>query len=47
VMFEIPSRGDVKKVVIDGETITHRKPASLLTRSETQPRGIELEDASA
>jgi ATP-dependent Clp protease ATP-binding subunit ClpX len=47
VMFEIPSRGDVKKVVIDGETISQRKPASLLTRSETQPRGIELEDASA
>jgi ATP-dependent Clp protease ATP-binding subunit ClpX len=47
VMFEIPSRGDVKKVMIDGETISQRKPASLLTRSETQPRGIELEDASA
>jgi len=47
VMFEIPSRGDVKKVVIDGETISQRKPATLLTRGETQPRGIELEDASA
>jgi ATP-dependent Clp protease ATP-binding subunit ClpX len=47
VMFEIPSRGDVKKVVIDGETIGRRKPASLLTRSETQPREIELEDESA
>jgi ATP-dependent Clp protease ATP-binding subunit ClpX len=47
VMFEIPSRGDVKKVMIEGETILQRKPATLLTRSETQPRGIELEDASA
>ena len=40
-------RGDVKKVMIEGETILQRKPATLLTRSETQPRGIELEDASA
>ncbi len=45
VMFEIPSRGDVKKVVVDGRTIQRLKPAQLLTRSEVQ--AIELEDESA
>jgi ATP-dependent Clp protease ATP-binding subunit ClpX len=45
VMFEIPSRGDVKKVIVDAETIAHTRPAQLLTRSET--RGVELEDESA
>jgi ATP-dependent Clp protease ATP-binding subunit ClpX len=45
VMFEIPSRSDVKKVIIDGETITHQKPAQLITRSEA--RAVELEDESA
>ncbi len=45
VMFEIPSRGDVKKVIIDGETIARRKPAQLITRSEA--RAVELEDESA
>ncbi|HEU5347551.1 MAG TPA: ATP-dependent Clp protease ATP-binding subunit ClpX, partial [Ktedonobacterales bacterium] len=45
VMFEIPSRGDVKKVTIDGDTITRRKPAQLITRGEA--RAVELEDESA
>jgi ATP-dependent Clp protease ATP-binding subunit ClpX len=45
VMFEIPSRGDVKKVLIDADVIGHRRPAQLVTRSET--RGVELEDESA
>ena len=45
VMFEIPSRADVKKVVIDGEVIVNRKPAQFITRSEA--RAIELEDESA
>jgi ATP-dependent Clp protease ATP-binding subunit ClpX len=34
VMYEIPSRGDVKKVIINGDVInTHSKPL-LVTRSE-------------
>jgi ATP-dependent Clp protease ATP-binding subunit ClpX len=45
VMFEVPSRGDIKKVVIDGETIARQKSAQLITRSEA--RAIELEDESA
>ncbi|MGH2485189.1 MAG: ATP-dependent Clp protease ATP-binding subunit ClpX, partial [Ktedonobacterales bacterium] len=45
VMFEIPSRADVKKVVIDGDTIDRRKTAQLVTRAEA--RGVELEDESA
>jgi len=45
VMFEIPSRGDVKKVLIDAEVIGHLRPAQLITRGET--RGVELEDESA
>jgi ATP-dependent Clp protease ATP-binding subunit ClpX len=45
VMFEIPSRADVKKVVIDGDTINRLKTAQLVTRAEA--RGVELEDESA
>jgi len=45
VMFEIPGRADVKKVIIDADTINRRKPAQLMTRSDT--RGVELEDESA
>ncbi len=45
VMFEIPSRADVKKVVIDGEVILSHKPAQFITRGEA--RAIELEDESA
>ncbi len=44
-MFEIPSRGDVKKVVIDADAIKRKHPAQLLTRSETAR--VELEDESA
>ena len=44
VMYEIPSRGDVKKVVISGEVITsHTKPL-LVARSE---RANAFEDESA
>jgi ATP-dependent Clp protease ATP-binding subunit ClpX len=46
VMFEIPSRADVKKVVIDAGAIQRLKPAQLVTRGEVQP-AIELEDESA
>jgi len=45
VMFELPSRSDVKKVIVDADTIAHIKPAQLITRSE--PRSVELEDESA
>ncbi|HST88591.1 MAG TPA: ATP-dependent Clp protease ATP-binding subunit ClpX, partial [Ktedonobacterales bacterium] len=45
VMFEIPSRADVKKVVIDAETIQRHHSAQLITRAE--PRTVELEDESA
>jgi ATP-dependent Clp protease ATP-binding subunit ClpX len=45
VMFEIPSRADVKKVIIDGDTIGRRKPAQITTRNDA--RGVELEDESA
>jgi hypothetical protein len=44
-MFEVPSRGDVKKVMIDSETIAKRQPAQLTTRTET--RDVEIEDESA
>jgi ATP-dependent Clp protease ATP-binding subunit ClpX len=45
VMFEVPSRGDIKKVMIDAETIARRRPAQLTTRAE--PRDVEIEDESA
>jgi ATP-dependent Clp protease ATP-binding subunit ClpX len=45
VMFELPSRTDVKKVVIDGDTIFRRKSPQMVTRAEA--RAVELEDESA
>jgi endopeptidase Clp ATP-binding regulatory subunit (clpX) len=45
VMYEIPSRGDVKKVIINGETISaHTKPL-LVTRSERNNAYSENESA--
>jgi len=41
VMFEIPSRADVKKCVISAETIASRKSPLLLTRAE---RPLDMED---
>ena len=41
VMYEIPSRADVKKCVISAETITSRKGPLLLTKAE---RPAEVED---
>jgi ATP-dependent Clp protease ATP-binding subunit ClpX len=46
VMFELPSRADVKKVVIDGETINRRKAPQLISRAEARA-AVELEDESA
>jgi ATP-dependent Clp protease ATP-binding subunit ClpX len=45
VMFELPSRADVKKVVIDSDAIHHRKAPQMVTRAEA--RAVELEDESA
>ena len=36
VMFEIPSRGDVKKVMIDAEPSSSASPAQLIGRSEAR-----------
>jgi ATP-dependent Clp protease ATP-binding subunit ClpX len=36
VMYDIPERTDVKKVVITGETIEHGQPPMLLTETETE-----------
>ena len=47
VMFDAPSRSDVKKVVIDADTITERKPAQIVPRSSAEARAAELEDESA
>jgi ATP-dependent Clp protease ATP-binding subunit ClpX len=43
VMYEIPSRGDVKKCVVSAESITKRQRPLLLTRAGT---AIEMEDTS-
>jgi ATP-dependent Clp protease ATP-binding subunit ClpX len=45
VMFELPSRTDVKKVIIDADTIRDHKSAQFITRGES--RAVELEDESA
>jgi ATP-dependent Clp protease ATP-binding subunit ClpX len=44
VMYEIPSRADVKKVVINGDVITSRNKPLLVTRSD---RANAFEDESA
>jgi ATP-dependent Clp protease ATP-binding subunit ClpX len=44
VMYEIPSRSDVKKCVISGDTIRNRQRPLLLTRSGAN---IELSDEAA
>jgi len=45
VMYEIPSRADVKKVIINGEVITHRHKPLLVTRSERASAYSEDESA--
>jgi ATP-dependent Clp protease ATP-binding subunit ClpX len=47
VMFDIPSRGDVKKVVINAETIKLKKPPILLNRADRVIDSDEIRDASA
>jgi ATP-dependent Clp protease ATP-binding subunit ClpX len=56
VMYDIPERTDVRKVVITGDTIDHGKPPMLLTESEDaeprrrrsrSPRTDEREEESA
>jgi ATP-dependent Clp protease ATP-binding subunit ClpX len=45
VMYEIPSRADVKKVVINDEVITSRHKPMLVTRGERNPAYSEDESA--
>ncbi len=47
VMFDAPSRSDVKKVVIDGDTIALHQAAQIVTRSVIEARAVELENESA
>jgi ATP-dependent Clp protease ATP-binding subunit ClpX len=42
-MYEIPSRTDVKKCIVSGDTIRNRKRPLLLTRSG---QNIESDDAA-
>jgi ATP-dependent protease Clp ATPase subunit len=46
-MFEIPSRTDVKKIVINGEVISNHLQPVLLTRSSEQHPSELLVDESA
>ncbi|MBM2811148.1 MAG: clpX [Chloroflexi bacterium] len=47
VMYEIPSRGDVKKCVINADTITQGKSPILLTRSDRVVETSKISDAAA
>ena len=49
VMYEVPSRSDVRKCVITAETIRHHKPPLLVTRADrvVDLGSEEVEDASA
>jgi ATP-dependent Clp protease ATP-binding subunit ClpX len=47
VMYEIPSRSDVRKCVISADTILQGKAPLLLTRSERVVEMEDLADASA
>jgi ATP-dependent Clp protease ATP-binding subunit ClpX len=46
VMYEIPSRSDVKKVVINGDVISQSLKPSMITRNEQRQANL-LEDESA
>ncbi|MBO0795566.1 MAG: AAA family ATPase, partial [Ktedonobacteraceae bacterium] len=45
VMYEVPSRADVKRVIINGDVITSRHKPLLVTRSERQNAYSEDESA--
>jgi len=47
VMYEIPSRGDVKKCVINADTITQGKSPILLSRNDRVIETNKVSDASA
>jgi ATP-dependent Clp protease ATP-binding subunit ClpX len=47
VMYEIPSRTDVRKCIISAETILHGKSPLLLTRGERVVEMDEQTEASA
>jgi ATP-dependent Clp protease ATP-binding subunit ClpX len=47
VMYEIPSRGDVKKCVINADCITQGRPPLLLNRNERVIETNKVSDASA
>ena len=47
VMYEIPSRSDVRKCIINAETILHGKSPILLTRSDRMVEVEELTEHSA
>jgi len=47
VMYEIPSRGDVRKCVINADTITQGNAPILLTRQDRVIDTAEISDASA
>ncbi|MCW2759205.1 MAG: ATP-dependent Clp protease ATP-binding subunit ClpX, partial [Nocardioidaceae bacterium] len=38
VMYEVPSRGDVEKVIVTAETITHQVPPTLIERDEEKKK---------
>jgi ATP-dependent Clp protease ATP-binding subunit ClpX len=46
VMYEIPSRSDVKKVIINGDVINHQHKPAMITRNEQRQANL-LEDESA
>ena len=45
VMYEIPSRADVKKVIINGDVITSRNKPLLVTRTDRTAAYSEDESA--
>jgi ATP-dependent Clp protease ATP-binding subunit ClpX len=48
VMYDIPERTDVKKVVITAETIEHGQPPILLTETgDSEPRRRSAKDRAA
>ncbi|MEX2446898.1 MAG: AAA family ATPase, partial [Dehalococcoidia bacterium] len=44
VMFDVPSRGDIKKCIVSAETVLHRQPPLLLTAAGA---AIHLDDGEA
>jgi ATP-dependent Clp protease ATP-binding subunit ClpX len=46
VMFDVPSRGDVKKCIVNSDVILHRNPPLLLTRNDRPITEVPVDESA-